>query len=62
MSAHADSSEILRWLGGFERPPVRTFLVHGEMAPMDALAGTIREKLGWNVHMPQLGEVVTLES
>ena len=30
MSAHADSSEILRWLGGFERPPARTFLVHGE--------------------------------
>ena len=62
MSAHADSSEILRWLGGFERPPVRTFLVHGETAPMDALAGTIREKLGWSVHTPELGELVTLES
>jgi metallo-beta-lactamase family protein len=61
MSAHADSSEVLRWLGGFERPPKRTFLVHGEPASMDALAGSIRQKLGWNVHTPQLGEVVTLE-
>jgi metallo-beta-lactamase family protein len=62
MSAHADSAEILRWLGGFERPPVRTFLVHGEIAPMDALASSIRNKLGWNVHTPELGEAVTLES
>jgi metallo-beta-lactamase family protein len=62
MSAHADSAEILRWLGGFERPPRRTFLVHGEPGPMDALAGSIRAKLGWNVHTPRLGEVVTLEA
>ncbi len=62
MSAHADSTEILRWLGGFEQPPKRTFLVHGEPAAMDPLAATIRGKLGWNVHTPQLDEVVTLES
>ena len=30
MSAHADSMEILRWLGGFKRPPQTTFIVHGE--------------------------------
>jgi metallo-beta-lactamase family protein len=62
MSAHADSSEMLRWLGGFARPPRTTFLVHGEAPVMDALSATIRAKLGWNVHMPQLGEVVTLEA
>ena len=61
MSAHADSSEILRWLGGFERPPRRTFLVHGEPEAMDALAASISDKLGWGVHMPALNEVVTLE-
>jgi metallo-beta-lactamase family protein len=62
MSAHADSGEILRWLGGFTRPPERTFLVHGEPVAMDALAVSIQQKLGWNVHMPQLGEAVTLAS
>jgi metallo-beta-lactamase family protein len=62
MSAHADSTEVLRWLGGFQAPPRRTFLVHGEPQAMEALAGTVREKLGWNVHMPRLDEVVTLES
>jgi metallo-beta-lactamase family protein len=60
MSAHADSSEILRWLGGFSRPPRTTFLVHGEPPAMDALSASIRAKLGWNVAMPRLGEVVTL--
>ena len=42
MSAHADSTEILRWLGGFKRPPTTTFLVHGEPAAMDALAASIQ--------------------
>jgi metallo-beta-lactamase family protein len=62
MSAHADSSEILRWLGGFEQAPKRTFLVHGEPPAMDPLAAAIKDKLGWNVHTPQLDELVTLES
>ena len=62
MSAHADSAEILRWLGGFSRPPKTTFLVHGEPTSMQALAATIQTKLAWTVHMPELGEVVTLGS
>ena len=61
MSAHADSSEIMRWLGGFDRAPKRTFLVHGEPGPMDVLAAAVRQKLGWTVHTPELGEVVTLD-
>jgi metallo-beta-lactamase family protein len=60
MSAHADSSEILRWLGGFERPPAMTYLVHGEPGAMSALASSIERALGWPVHLPALGEAVTL--
>ena len=62
MSAHADASEIMRWLGGFSRPPKKTFIVHGEQAAMDALAGRIRGLPGWTAHMPQHGEVVRLEA
>lgn len=62
MSAHADSTEIMRWLQGFARPPKRTFLVHGEPVAMDALANGIRSSLGWAVHTPELGEIVTLGS
>ena len=59
-SAHADSTEILRWLGGFTRPPKATFLVHGEPVAMEALSASIKDKLGWNTKMPQHREVVEL--
>ena len=62
MSAHADSEEIVRWLGGFTRPPRTTFLVHGELGAMQALDAAVRAKLGWTTRMPALREVVTLES
>jgi metallo-beta-lactamase family protein len=60
MSAHADSQEILRWLGGFRRPPTRTFLVHGESAAMQALHASITSALGWTVAMPDHQETVEL--
>jgi metallo-beta-lactamase family protein len=60
MSAHADSLEILRWLGGFTRPPTRTFIVHGEPPAMEALSGSIQTKLGWTTKMPQQAESVVL--
>ena len=60
MSAHADSEEILRWLGGFTRPPRLTFLVHGEQVAMDALQATIKARLGWDARLPQHEETVDL--
>ena len=60
MSAHADSEEILRWLGGFTRPPRTTFLVHGELVAMEALQATIKARLGWNTRLPQHEETVEL--
>lgn len=62
MSAHADSMEILRWLGGFARPPLATFIVHGELVAMEALAASIQTKLGWTARMPTHGEVVRLDA
>ena len=60
MSSHADSSEILRWLRGFEAPPSTTFLVHGEPPAMEALKAHIERELSWNVRIPELGETVEL--
>ena len=59
-SAHADSDEILRWLGGFERPPRTTFVTHGEPAAADALRRRIEEELGWTVVVPDHGQRVVL--
>lgn len=61
LSAHADQDEILRWLSGFETPPRRTFIVHGEADAADALRLDIAERLGWTVEVPEHAERVELE-
>ena len=50
----------MRWLGGFTRPPALTFIVHGEPDAMEALSGTIKERLGWPTKMPEYRETVEL--
>ncbi len=52
-SAHADYSEILRWLGNFKRAPKGVFIVHGEPEPRSALREKIVRELGWNVTLPE---------
>ena len=59
-SAHADSDEIMAWLGNFARPPRRTFVVHGEPSASDSLRHRIEEELGWSAHVPEYREEVEL--
>ena len=59
LSAHAGQDEILRWLGGFERPPRATYLVHGEPPAAAVLEGLIRAR-GWTVRAARDGETVPL--
>lgn len=56
LSAHADANEILRWLGGFERPPKKTFIVHGEGSASLALKERIEQELGWPCVIPAEGD------
>jgi metallo-beta-lactamase family protein len=60
LSAHADSSEIVRWLSGFKRPPRETFIVHGEPEAALALSETISTTFGWNVTIPAYKQIVEL--
>lgn len=60
MSAHADSGEILHWLGGFKAAPRTTFIVHGEPAAMEALQASISSRLGWTTMMPTHRQTVQL--
>ena len=59
LSAHADRSELLDWLNGFEKPPKLTFVVHGEKESANALCEALVEK-GWNAHVPHYLENVEL--
>lgn len=60
MSAHADHDEILRWLKGFSRPPLCTYLVHGEIDSMTVLRTSIERELGWTVETPRQADRITL--
>jgi metallo-beta-lactamase family protein len=59
-SAHADWKEVLKWLEGMNGVPARTFLTHGEPEAANAMAGHIKDRFGWNVHVPQYGEKIEL--
>jgi len=59
-SAHADRGEIMRWLGGFRRPPDMTYVVHGEAGAARALRDTITTELGWKAAVAGDGQRVTL--
>ena len=60
-SAHADADEVMAWLKGFERPPRRVFVTHGDPEAADALRKRIRDELNWDAHVPDHLESVTLE-
>lgn len=61
LSAHADQSALLGWLGRFHAAPGQTFVVHGEVAAAGHFAEAIHQRLGWqNVSVPGHDQTVTL--
>ena len=60
MSAHADASEIMRWLSGFTRPPAQTYLVHGEPIALSALQNRIATEKQWPVQIARYQERVEI--
>lgn len=55
LSAHADRDALLAWLGHFQAPPGRTFVVHGEASTALGFAQLIHQRLGWTVEAPPAG-------
>ena len=61
LSAHADQATLLKWLGGFKKPPAHTFVVHGETMAAACFTEQIEKHLAWpEVRRPKLGEQFTL--
>ena len=52
-SGHADHDGLLRWISFFKNRPKRVFLTHGEEQVALALAGEIRQKLGYDTEVPE---------
>ncbi len=59
-SAHAGQSQILDWLGHFQSPGMRVFLVHGEHEGQKVLAEQIEQRFGYDVSIPDYLEEITL--
>jgi metallo-beta-lactamase family protein len=59
LSAHADYSEVLDWLGTAPAPQT-TYLVHGEPQASEFMRERITERLRWTVVVPRPGEKVLL--
>jgi metallo-beta-lactamase family protein len=60
-SGHADYNEILAYLMAFNKPPEKTFIVHGEPEASSSLAEKIRERYGWDVVVPEYGQSFDLD-
>ncbi|MGD9128168.1 MAG: MBL fold metallo-hydrolase [Planctomycetia bacterium] len=60
-SGHADRGQLMDWLSHFQTAPKRIFLTHGDGESAESLANDIRQKHGWNVHIPVYKEIVKLE-
>jgi metallo-beta-lactamase family protein len=60
LSAHADYTEILSWLGGFKQRPRQVFLTHGEPVAADSLRHRIEERFGWPCRVPGYLETYAL--
>ncbi|HEY9277653.1 MAG TPA: MBL fold metallo-hydrolase [Methylotenera sp.] len=61
LSAHADYSEIITWLKGFESAPKKTFIIHGEPLAADAMRLHVEEQLHWHTEVPDYLETVNLD-
>lgn len=61
LSAHADQPSLLEWMGGFEQPPRKTFVVHGESAAASGLAEAVHQRLGWKAEVAVAGVVEPLD-
>ncbi|MEY4079504.1 MAG: hypothetical protein RIS80_1273 [Actinomycetota bacterium] len=59
-SVHADSNELIEWLGTAYPKPKMVFVVHGESGAAETLGDRIKSQLGWSSHVPHDGEVVPL--
>lgn len=49
LSAHADYEEILTWMRGFQHPPRKVFITHGEPKASLSLKKHIENRFNWYV-------------
>ena len=61
LSAHADRTALLAWLGHFRSKPRQVFVVHGEETVAKDFAADLKTQFDWNAMAPAPGHSVILE-
>jgi metallo-beta-lactamase family protein len=61
LSAHADRSALLAWLGHFRSKPRQVFVVHGEETVATGFAAELQTRFGWDALAPAPGHSVILD-
>lgn len=61
-SAHADQSDLMEWLSHFANPRMRVCVIHGEEATSQEFAMLIRQRFGYRVHVPKIGDTIDLRA
>ena len=61
LSAHADRSALLAWLGHFRGRPRQVFVVHGEDSVATGFAADLQRQFGWDAQAPLPGHSVILD-
>jgi len=59
-SAHADRDELLKWLSGFQKPPSKLFVTHGEPQTALSFADLVSSTKKWTVSVPRYQDSVVL--
>ena len=60
-SAHADQTELLRWLSSISNTPRKVFVTHGEPEAAKTFAELLRTKKNWDVEVPQYKNQIILD-
>lgn len=60
MSGHADSPGLIDWMRRAPRPPVMTYVTHGEPDSAHALSEAIARQLEWPVRVPADGDIIDI--
>jgi metallo-beta-lactamase family protein len=56
ISGHADHGKLLEWIGAFERPVQKVFVVHGDDDVVDKFAGEVQATTGFQAIAPYSGD------
>lgn len=62
ISGHADRKGLLAWIGAFEKPPKKIFIVHGDDEVVDEFARTVASAMNTSAYAPYSGDAFDLIS